>query len=232
VDWEGVKAIAIPIMSKYAARTNGSSLKVLDLSLSWSFFSSDPEWGDMQARYIVPELEENLQAFDVQVVMLKGQVEVVPRRLHKGVVVKRLLREVSARDGKFPAFIMCIGDDKSDEPMFQEVFSFLGDQVAPEAASQAELLPLGDATSSHHAGSSADLELPKFDPKEPQYAFTFTVGKKKSIAQQFVHDTLDVERLLSTVAGTSHEDAKLRGELARSMSNESDSRASTTFYDL
>jgi trehalose 6-phosphate synthase/phosphatase len=58
VDWEAVKATAIPIMSKYAARTNGSSLKVLDLSLSWSFFSSDPEWGSLQATYIVPELQE------------------------------------------------------------------------------------------------------------------------------------------------------------------------------
>ena len=37
----------------------------------------------MQAKYIVPELEESLAMFDVQVVTLKGQVEVVPKKLHK-----------------------------------------------------------------------------------------------------------------------------------------------------
>lgn len=141
----------------------------------------------------------------MQVVTLKGQVEVVPKKLHKGVVVKRLLREVSIRDGRFPDFIMCIGDDKSDEAMFTEVFSFLGDQGDPSASastSASALVPISGEGGGEGEGEIAAGELPAFDPSQKQYAFTITVGKKsKSIASQFVHDCASVQSLFCELAG-------------------------------
>jgi trehalose 6-phosphate synthase/phosphatase len=138
-------------------------------------------------------------------VTLKGQVEVVPKKLHKGVVVKRLLREVSIRDGRFPDFIMCIGDDKSDEAMFTEVFSFLGDQGDPSASastSASALVPISGEGGGEGEGEIAAGELPAFDPSQKQYAFTITVGKKsKSIASQFVHDCASVQSLCCELAG-------------------------------
>ena len=64
------------------------------------------------------ELEKELGAFDVRCVNLKGIVEVIPRRLNKGIIVKKILRDIAARDSAGVDFILCMGDDISDENMF------------------------------------------------------------------------------------------------------------------
>ena len=50
VNWDLVKAIAMPILNRYTARTNGSSIRIRDPSVAWSYYRTDPEWGLMQAR--------------------------------------------------------------------------------------------------------------------------------------------------------------------------------------
>ncbi|CAN0172094.1 unnamed protein product [Laminaria digitata] len=56
--------------------------------------------------------------------LLKKQ-QVVPKRLHKGVVVSTILRTQRERRGHNPDFVFCVGDDASDEQMFSAVYSFL-----------------------------------------------------------------------------------------------------------
>lgn len=51
--------------------------------------------------------------------------QVVPKRLHKGVVVSTILRTQRERRGSNPDFVFCVGDDASDEQMFSAVYSFL-----------------------------------------------------------------------------------------------------------
>ncbi len=106
-------------MSKYTARTNGSFIKVAHSSVGWSYFSCDPEFGRLSAQFLVVELERELAAYDVRFVNLKGIVEVIPQKLNKGIIVKKILRDVAARDGNAGVdFILCMGDDVSDEKMF------------------------------------------------------------------------------------------------------------------
>lgn len=125
VDWDAVKAIVLPILSKYTARSNGSFVKLTHSSIGWSYYSCDPEWGSLQASHLVLELEESLRAFNVRFVMIKGIVEVVPRCLNKGLIVKNILREVEAsRQESGVDFILCMGDDIQDEKMF--TVSFIG----------------------------------------------------------------------------------------------------------
>ena len=93
VDWDAVKRVALPVLSKYTARSNGSFVKLTHLSIGWSYYSCDPEWGSLQASHLVLELENELRAFDVRFVTLKGVVEIVPRKLNKGLLVKKVLRE-------------------------------------------------------------------------------------------------------------------------------------------
>jgi trehalose 6-phosphate synthase/phosphatase len=129
---------AMPIISKFTARTNGSYVKLSHCSIGWSYYSCDPEWGSLQASYLVAELGEALQSFDVRFVALKGIVEgkcditnifpnsllvrrhlnkmlltVVPRKGHKGQIVKKILENCKEVD-----FVLCMGDDISDEKMF------------------------------------------------------------------------------------------------------------------
>lgn len=71
--------------------------------------------------------------------MLKGQVEIVPKLLSKGVLVKRLLRELAAKKRKYPQFTLVVGDDKSDEPMFTASFDYLAEQVDPDFMASTKL---------------------------------------------------------------------------------------------
>ena len=65
---------------------------------------------------MVMELERDLAEFDVRFVHLKGIVEVIPRKLNKGIIVKKILRDVAARNENAGVdFILCMGDDISDE---------------------------------------------------------------------------------------------------------------------
>merc|ERR1711862_173648 len=92
--------------------------KLTHSSIGWSYYSCDPEWGSLQASHLVLELEQDLRPFDVRFVTLKGVVEILPRR-NKGLIVKKVLREVVKEDGgENLDFILCVGDDISDEKMF------------------------------------------------------------------------------------------------------------------
>lgn len=123
VDWNAVKKVAMPIISKFTARTNGSFVKLSHSSIGWSYYSCDPEWGSLQASHLVTELGEALRSFDVRFVALKGIVEVVPRKGHKGHIVKKILEDVRARSGDVD-FVLCMGDDIADEKMFTSVINF------------------------------------------------------------------------------------------------------------
>ncbi|KAL7488757.1 hypothetical protein ACHAW6_014361 [Cyclotella cf. meneghiniana] len=126
VDWQAVQKSAMPIISKFTARSNGSFVKLTHSSIGWSYYSCDPEWGSLQASHLVMELSEALQPFDVRFVALKGIVEVVPRKLNKGHIVKRILDDTQARNNGVD-FVLCMGDDIADEKMFMSVTKFSGE---------------------------------------------------------------------------------------------------------
>ena len=113
----------MPIISKFTARTNGSFVKLSHSSIGWSYYSCDPEWGSLQASHLVMELGEALHTFDVRFVALKAIVEVVPRKGHKGHIVKKILEDVKARKRNVD-FVLCMGDDIADEKMFTSVVNF------------------------------------------------------------------------------------------------------------
>ena len=131
VDWNAVKVVAMPIISKFTARTNGSFVKLTHSSIGWSYYSCDPEWGSLQASHLVTELGTALRSFDVRFVALKGILEVVPKKLHKGHIVKQILEGTHK---KSPVdFVLCMGDDISDEKMFSSVINFASDSDEPNS---------------------------------------------------------------------------------------------------
>lgn len=56
----------------------------------------------------------------VEVVAGNAIVEVKPQGVSKGGAVERILLQLS-RSGRSPDFVLCIGDDRSDEDMFQAI---------------------------------------------------------------------------------------------------------------
>jgi len=197
VDWDAVKRVALPVLSKYTARSNGSFVKLTSFSIGWSYYSCDPEWGALQAAHLVLELENELRAFDVRFVTLKGIIEIVPRRLNKGLIVKRVLRDIAAsRPDEGIDFIMCLGDDISDEKMFTSVFSFIAelDENAGTSKPGPPVLK-EDGQVEPPVESAAPVAVP-----DPMYSFTVAVGKKASHASTFVNGAPEVANALCMLA--------------------------------
>lgn len=117
LDW---KEIVEPIMNHYMEATDGSSMEVKESALVWHHRDADPDFGSCQAKELLDHLE-NVLANEPAVVQ-RGQhiVEVKPQGVTKGLVAEKVL-SMLANDGKAPDFVMCVGDDRSDEDMFESI---------------------------------------------------------------------------------------------------------------
>ena len=199
VDWEAVKRVALPVLSKYTARSNGSFVKLTSFSIGWSYYSCDPEWGSLQASHLVLELESELRAFDVRFVTLKGIVEVVPRKLNKGLVVEQILRETDVKNPEEGVdFVLCFGDDISDEKMFTSVFSFWAEKGAESNRKPGNPVLREDGTRVDPPKTVNNSSASALD--RPVTSFTVAVGKKPSHASVYVNDAQEVANALVLLA--------------------------------
>ncbi|PIN14737.1 Trehalose-6-phosphate synthase component TPS1 [Handroanthus impetiginosus] len=130
LDW---KKIVLPIMEHYTEATDGSSIEQKESALVWHHQEADPDFGSWQAKELLDHLESVLA--NDPVVVKKGQqiVEVKPQGVSKGVVVKNLM-ETMRNMGKPADFVLCIGDDRSDEEMFEAIASLVADHSLPDTA--------------------------------------------------------------------------------------------------
>jgi trehalose 6-phosphate synthase/phosphatase len=141
----------------------------------------------------VLELENELRAFDVRFVTLKGVVEIVPQKLNKGLFVKKVLRDVAQQNREGIDFILCMGDDISDEKMFTSVYSYVA-EIGDEDNAQPNPPVVGEdpATVQPIVATQAS---------DPMYTYAVAVGKKPSHASQWVTDGVEVGSLLVTLSG-------------------------------
>ncbi|KAI9074527.1 hypothetical protein K1719_043526 [Acacia pycnantha] len=116
-DW---KSIVEPVMRSYTEATDGSQMEIKESAMVWHHRDADLDFGSWQAKALLDHLENVLS--NDPVVVKKGQyiVEVKPQGTTKGLVVEEVLSRL-AGTGKSPDFILCIGDDRSDEDMFESI---------------------------------------------------------------------------------------------------------------
>ncbi|CAE8675446.1 unnamed protein product, partial [Polarella glacialis] len=133
------KTHAFEIMRQFVKRTQGSFIENKGSALVWQYRDADPHFGAWQAKELSGHLKELLveQSFDVEVVEGKGYVEVKLRGINKGVTVTKSLAKVAQAVGEVD-FVLCIGDDRSDEDMFEAVNLVLdpSEEVNAEDSSQ------------------------------------------------------------------------------------------------
>jgi len=127
----------IKIMQEYTEATQGSFIERKKVAVTWHYRRADPEFGEYQARECQKTLEATVaKKYEVEVMTGKANVEVRPTFVNKGEIVKRLIREYSeppresainknpsadptmASPGR-PDFVLCSGDDFTDEDMFR-----------------------------------------------------------------------------------------------------------------
>jgi trehalose 6-phosphate synthase/phosphatase len=112
--------IALRIMELYTERTDGSYIEEKTAGVVWHYLDADPEFGGWQAKEMHDHLESILTPFNVQVVNGQGWLQVRLANINKGSMVRHVL-DGMRKDGVKPDFVLCCGDDRTDEDMFDEL---------------------------------------------------------------------------------------------------------------
>jgi len=104
------------VFSHYTERTQGSWIEKKRVALTWHYRQADPDFGTFQARECRKTLESNvLKRWDVEVMSGKANLEVRPTFVNKGFIATRLINEYGYAHGDPPDFVLCLGDDQTDE---------------------------------------------------------------------------------------------------------------------
>ncbi|XP_075484758.1 alpha,alpha-trehalose-phosphate synthase [UDP-forming] 5-like [Primulina tabacum] len=120
------KQIAEPVMQLYTETTDGSFIEPKESALVWNYQLADPDFGSCQAKELLDHLESVLANEPVSVKSGQHFVEVKPQGVNKGLVAEQMLATMRQRE-VLPDFVLCIGDDRSDEDMFEVITSAMAD---------------------------------------------------------------------------------------------------------
>lgn len=108
----------IEVFQFFTERTQGSSIERKSVAITWHYRKADPDYGAFQAKECQAHIEQSIVTkFPVEVLTGKANLEVRPKNINKGEIVKNLVERYNA--GSPPEFILCAGDDKTDEDMFK-----------------------------------------------------------------------------------------------------------------
>ncbi|XP_022715736.1 probable alpha,alpha-trehalose-phosphate synthase [UDP-forming] 7 [Durio zibethinus] len=130
----GWKEIAEPVMKLYTEATDGSSIESKESALVWHHRDADPGFGSSQAKEMLDHLESVLANEPVAVKSGQFIVEVKPQGVSKGVVAEKIFTTM-AEGGRQADFVLCIGDDRSDEEMFEIISSAISNDVLSSSTS-------------------------------------------------------------------------------------------------
>jgi trehalose 6-phosphate synthase/phosphatase len=112
-DW---KQTIIPILEHFTDRTPGSFVEEKKYGLVWHYRMAEPEFGEWLANELVSMLEAMLAETELRAVRGEKIVEVKPVWANKGEALAPL-----RRDWPNPDFILAVGDDRTDEDLFERL---------------------------------------------------------------------------------------------------------------
>ena len=107
---EDLRARVKATLEQVASCTPGSHVEVKAVGLAWHYRQAEPEHGAHQARQLRVHLRDVLTGTPLEVLAGDKVVEVRLRGMHKGVVMRGLLRPGD--------LALAIGDDRTDEDLF------------------------------------------------------------------------------------------------------------------
>ena len=105
------------IISPYLERCEGSFLDVKQSSIVWQYTDCDIELGKQFVSAMSSELDNVVKKYNLKIVNGKGFLEIIAVGVNKGYFVGYKIKEF-IKNKKSLDFILCIGDDTSDEKMF------------------------------------------------------------------------------------------------------------------
>ncbi len=133
----------LEVLKRYADRTPGAIVEEKDYSLVWHFRNVTPDLAFVRKEELKMELQ-NIAFDDIGVFEGHKMLEIKAQSLHKGAIATELIS-----DKKWD-FILCIGDDYTDEDMFH---------VLPERAHSIHVGPEESAAKHNIKDVDAVLDL-------------------------------------------------------------------------
>lgn len=113
LSWKGkVKEV----LEYFRERTPGTIIEDKASSLTWHYRKAEPDFGKWQAQELLMHLEEVLSRIPAEVLQGDKVIEIRPQGINKGRFVKEMLQTNPETD-----FILCCGDDRTDEDMYRAV---------------------------------------------------------------------------------------------------------------
>ncbi len=112
----------LPLLEEFARRTPGAMVERKRSAIAWHYRSAEPEFGAFQARELLSELEEMLRRRPFTVLRGNRVIEVRHAQTSKGHAAEEILRRRRDAD-----FVLCAGDDRTDEDMMEAVARLRGE---------------------------------------------------------------------------------------------------------
>ena len=102
------------LLEKAVEEVPGSFLEIKNSVLCWHYRLADSDYGGWRANELYTTLVQELANLPVEITSGKCVLEVRAQGISKGKYVQKVLQGTSKE-----AFILCIGDDKTDQEMYQ-----------------------------------------------------------------------------------------------------------------
>jgi trehalose 6-phosphate synthase/phosphatase len=125
------KTIAFKLMQEYCKRVQGSFIEYKGSAMTWIYREANMEFGAMQGSELAEALEDTTSGFPLRIIHWSGYVEVRVEGVNKGTAVQTVLERVIRIKG-VPDFVLCMGDERSDEPMFEALAEKMTEMDIPE----------------------------------------------------------------------------------------------------
>jgi trehalose 6-phosphate synthase/phosphatase len=106
------KRVLLPVLEKYAGLTPKARIEIKPHSLVWHYRASPPYYAQKYAVVIKRVIKPLLKTYDLQLLQGNKVLEIKNPRISKGIAAQNWLR-------RHYDFIFCIGDDTTDEELFE-----------------------------------------------------------------------------------------------------------------
>mmetsp|Transcript_8169 Transcript_8169/g.10578 ORF Transcript_8169/g.10578 Transcript_8169/m.10578 type:complete len:244 (+) Transcript_8169:191-922(+) len=187
------KELVKPVMKYFTERTPGTYIESRESSLAWHYKDADPHFGAWQAKDMQISMEDVLSNYPLEIIQGNHNVEVRHRSVSKSHVLQKALAHLStpesiaAHGGNEIDFIFCVGDDRSDEDMFQYLSTWKENLESD----------------SEKAATASPPCLPNM--------FNVHIGNDPSShATSYVDSTFELRRVLRAFSSVSKKDSDLR----------------------
>jgi len=107
------KQEVFPIVSRFSIISPNSFIEEKNFSLAWHYRNVETVTGKANSRALIKELQKVASRYDLKILDGKKVVEIVSKNISKGLAAQYLIKN------KKYDFILSIGDDITDEDMFE-----------------------------------------------------------------------------------------------------------------